>query len=197
MFAITERLFLRPLWPEDAPSLARHLGNWSVAGTLGRSPWPYALDDAESFIAEQRAEDVCTSAAIFLRTSGGPVHVGGIGFRPDGDELKPLPELGFWIAESHWGQGIAVEAGRAVLEYAFLGHDIPVMCAGHYADNPNSGRVLEKLGFRATGEILAYPSVPRGCIVDSVEYELTREDWRAAHHERASNVGLDAGQVAA
>ncbi|MEE4349347.1 MAG: GNAT family protein [Pacificimonas sp.] len=179
MFMLTERLFLRPLWPEDADALAEKLSVRDVAWNLGSVPIPYARKDAEAKIAaDWAAWPMKVSLAIFLRTEDGPAYVGGIGFDRH-SELKGLPEMGYWIAKPYWGRGIAAEAGEAVLEHAFLAWQLPVIGAGHYFDNPASGRVLGKLGFRATGEILAYPSVPRGCDVDSVEYQLTRTDWLA------------------
>ena len=84
-----------------------------------------------------------------LILKGGRV-IGSIGFGrrdPLGD-----PEFGYWIARSHWGNGYATEAGRAVSEIArALGYRR--LAAGHYVDNPASGRVLRKIGFRPTGEI--------------------------------------------
>ena len=54
MFARTKRLTLRPGWPEDAPALSQAIGHESVATRLARVPWPYALGDAQSFLAQPR-----------------------------------------------------------------------------------------------------------------------------------------------
>ena len=51
MFARTPRLLLRPGWMEDAPMLARTIGDPSVLRNLTRAPSPYGLDDAEAFLA--------------------------------------------------------------------------------------------------------------------------------------------------
>ena len=70
--------------------------------------------------------------------------IGSVGLGRHGDDI----ELGYWIARSHWGQGYATEAARAVLGLAeALGHRR--IFAGHFADNPASGRVLAKAGFSA------------------------------------------------
>ncbi len=44
MFARTERLLLRPGWLEDAPALARAIGEEAVVRNLARAPWPYGMD---------------------------------------------------------------------------------------------------------------------------------------------------------
>ena len=61
-------------------------------------------------------------------------------------------ELAYWIGLPYQGQGYATEAAAAVAEFGFgmLGlHKIRVY---HAADNPASGRTIEKLGFRFVGE---------------------------------------------
>ena len=40
MFARTERLLLRPGWQEDAPALARAIGEEAVVRNLATAPWP-------------------------------------------------------------------------------------------------------------------------------------------------------------
>lgn len=176
MFIRTPRLFLRPAWPEDAPAVAEAIGRWDIVRNLGRAPWPYTLADAEAFVAAKPAADEA-SFLIFRRTAGAPVLAGSIGF---GRFLGPdrEREIGYWLAREHWGQGIATEAGRAVLELAFEGLRLPRLAGGHFVDNPASARVLERLGFRPTGARLAYPCRSRGTEVETVEYLLTREEWR-------------------
>ena len=80
-------------------------------------------------------------------------------------------ELGYWIARRHWGRGFATEAGRAVLAMArTLGH--ARIAASHFLDNPASGRVLAKLGFRATGRTIRRWSCARGQAVAGTEYAI-------------------------
>jgi|TARA_R100000501_G_scaffold14813_2_gene26880 RimJ/RimL family protein N-acetyltransferase len=177
MFMVTERLFLRPLWPEDAKTVHEGLANPAVHRNLASTRSPFPLEDAEQKIAaDWAAWPQKISLGIFLRTDTGPHHVGHIGFgkRPDRDRAI---ELGYWIAEPYWGRGIAVEAGRAVLEHAFTAWRLPTLSAGHYTDNPNSGRVLQKLGFRKLPILRRYFSIPRGEDVICVEYLLTRDEW--------------------
>ncbi len=185
MFMITERLFLRPLWPEDTDSLAARLGLECVVRNLGTAPWPYTRAHAEAKIAEDfDAWPHKVSLAIFMRTDAGPQHVGGIGFGKSTVRERET-ELGYWIAPAYWGLGIAVEAGRAVLEHAFMAWRHERICAGHYLDNPASGKVLRKLGFQPTGERTRYFSIARGHHVDCIEYDLRRADW-AGDHLRAA-----------
>jgi [ribosomal protein S5]-alanine N-acetyltransferase len=83
--------------------------------------------------------------------------VGCGGLRP----YKPADrifELGFHLLPSHWGKGLAVQAGRAVIKYAFTELGATALFAGHHPSNAASQRVLEKLGFHFTHEELYPPT---------------------------------------
>jgi len=158
MFARTERLLLRPGWREDGPALYRAICDEGIVRNLAHAPWPYSYDDAETFLGRERSPAE-PAMLIFLRTAAAPELIGGIGFgRTPGGGV----ELGYWLARAHWGRGYATEAGRAVLAAARDSLRLKRIEAGHFLDNPASGRVLEKLGFRPTGAILPRYSAGRG-----------------------------------
>lgn len=162
MFHRSERLFLRPAFPEDGEAVLAGIRDEAVVRNLARAPWPYGIDDAHAFVA--LPQDPCLPH--FLVTVPG---VGVIGSAGLGDN-DGVPELGYWIARAHWGQGYATEAGRAVLRIArTLGHRW--VTAGHFIDNPASGRVLRKLGFQPTGRIVKRHSCARGAFVDAIEHK--------------------------
>lgn len=165
MFARTERLLLRPSWPEDAQELHRAINDETIVRNLARAPWPYGLDDARSFVASAQPT-LYPNFMLMLRTDGAPRLIGSCGL----GEHKGEAELGYWIARPYWGLGFATEAGRAVVRIAHaIGHER--LIAGHFMDNPASGRVLRKLGFRSTGQVEQRHSLGRGQIVESALYE--------------------------
>jgi len=106
---------------------------------------------------------------IFRRTLGAPQLAGAIGF--GGHDPKADPEFGYWIARPFWGLGYATEAGRAMIALARDSLRLKRIRAGHFVDNPASGRVLQKLGFRATGVAPRF-SAGRGENAPCREYEL-------------------------
>ncbi|MCY7397888.1 MAG: GNAT family N-acetyltransferase [Sphingomonas bacterium] len=146
MFARTDRLLLRPGWAEDAPALARAIADEAIVRNLSTAPWPYGVAEAEAFLAAPR-DPFLPSFLITVRTDAAPQLIGACGFgrRPSG-----AIELGYWIARRHWNCGFATEAGHALVEIACT-LKVPQLEASHFVDNPASGRVLEKLGFNATG----------------------------------------------
>lgn len=85
-----------------------------------------------------------------------PIHwlgdddfVGCCGLRPYKLE-EGIPELGFHLRPKYWGRGLAGEAARAVVEYAFETLGYKGLFAGHHPENVNSKKILQKLGFRYT-----------------------------------------------
>ena len=173
MFAITERLLLRPAWAEDAEAVFRAIADEGIVRNLASAPWPYLPCHADTWIAHPRPAHRPASL-IFLRTGGVPELAGCIGIdtMPDGEV-----ELGYWIARQHWGAGIATEAGAAMLRFARDTLRLPRVIAGHFLDNPASGRVLRKLGFQPTGTVLMRSSLARGRETATAEFvlELNRE----------------------
>ena len=174
MFARTERLLLRPGWREDAPALFRAIADEAIVRNLAMAPWPYSFADAEAFLMRERGPRDA-ACLIFLRGEGAPRLVGGIGFGPlprRGGE-PPARELGYWIARPYWGRGFATEAGAALIANARETLRLPRLVAGHFADNPASGRVLRKLGFRPTGATVRRHSAGRGA--EALCHEFTLE----------------------
>ncbi len=153
MFARTQRLLLRPGFPEDAPALFAAIGDEGIVSNLTGPPWPFRLSDAEAYLA-RRPDRVLPSLLIFERSEAPPQLIGecGLSRRPSG-----RVEIGYWIARSHWGRGFASEAAVAVVDIA-RALRLPALEASHFLDNARSGRILEKLGFQATGLI-----APRLC----------------------------------
>lgn len=168
MFVRTDRLMLRPGWMEDAAAVQRAISSDpAIARNTARIPWPYTFADAEAYLRSQQEADGLTSLLVFSRTSGAPRLIGGVGLHPD----QEGHELGYWIARPYWGLGFATEAASGLLRAARGSLKIDRIHSGHFADNPASGRVLRKLGFRPTGQMVKRSCVARRAEVDCLLYE--------------------------
>ncbi len=71
-------------------------------------PHPYSIDDANKFIANALAKKPETSFAIASHKEA----IGSIGLTIGKDVHRYTAELGYWLAEPFWGQGIMTEAVR-------------------------------------------------------------------------------------
>lgn len=148
MFIRTERLFLRPAWPEDTQDLHAAISHEQVVRNLSGLPWPYTFDDACAFVARPQ-DRRHPHLLITLPGARGSRVIGGIGLSEEGGGAH----LAFWLTPELWGRGYATEAASAVLRLArTLGHRQVSAC--HGLDNRASGRVLEKVGFRVAQQTL-------------------------------------------
>ena len=171
MFIRSERLFLRPGWPEDWQELLGRIADESVVKNLAQVPWPYTAEDARDFAGKPQ-DQRCPHFFVTLPTSSAPAAlIGSVGLA----EVDGEVELGYWFAREHWGKGYATEAARAVLRLAkVLGHR--QLVAGHVIDNPASGAVLRKIGFAPTGKLRQRYSLSRGYETQSVEHRIVLGD---------------------
>jgi RimJ/RimL family protein N-acetyltransferase len=166
MFHRSERLFLRPAWPEDWEAVYRGIADEGVVMNLARAPWPYTPENAREFVSRPQ-DPRYPGFLIELPGASGRQVIGCIGLADRGEDV----ELGYWLARPWWGHGYGTEAGRGVLTIArLLGHRR--LAAAHFVDNPASGRVLRKLGFRPTGVVRPHHSVGRGRETPAAEYAL-------------------------
>jgi RimJ/RimL family protein N-acetyltransferase len=141
----TCNLVLRRPDENDMEAIIDAVGNWEVARRLARVPHPYGEADARFFL-EQIVPNEWTWA---ITLAGSDRLVGAVGLTPD--ESGETAELGYWLAQSCWGGGIATAAARAVVSFGFDNLRLSMINAGYFAENPTSGRVLRKLGFVETG----------------------------------------------
>lgn len=164
----TQRLLLRDLTPRDARRIAMLASDWDVARMTGRIPYPYSEQLAHQWISDL-AEGEYVQAIVHQN-----VLVGICGYVPDGDAA----EIGYWIGKPWWGRGFATEAAGAIIGHCFIEAGFERITCGHFADNPASGRVIAKLGFRFTGTDLVWCEA-RQADVETLKYERLRQDGEA------------------
>jgi RimJ/RimL family protein N-acetyltransferase len=95
--------------------------------------------------------------------------------------FTPCIELGWRLVERHWGQGLATEAARAVLRWAFGSLHLQDVVAFTHVDNTPSRRVMEKLGMtRDAASDFEHPRLPVGHPLRAhVLYRITRAAFTA------------------
>jgi len=158
----TDRLILRAPRRADAPWIADRINDIGIARMATRIPHPYAAADAEAFL--QGLDPLEDKVFLVEHREFGPI--GMLGFHRQPTEWSETrssisPELGYWLGRTFWGRGFATEAVSAALDWAGRAWGRRVVTAGYFADNPASGRVLEKAGFLLTGEVQHRFSVAR------------------------------------
>jgi len=113
---------------------------------------------------------------------GSAVVVGHAGFHgPPGVNGGATPgalELGYTVFERWRGQGLASEAGGALLRWARAEHGVTHVYGSTSPDNAASRRVLARLGFKQTGEQADEEDGPE--LVFELRYEPAFSDTKSA-----------------
>lgn len=140
---------LRPFQPSDLSSLVKHANNYNIAKNLSNKfEFPYTTAHGIAFINLALS---ATPTEIFAITISGEA-VGSIGVHPKTDIHCKNAEIGYWIGEEFWGNGIVPEAVKLMVNYGFKTFDITRIYASTYAINLKSQRVLAKAGFTFEAE---------------------------------------------
>jgi RimJ/RimL family protein N-acetyltransferase len=136
-------------------------------------PKPYVRSDAEIFLARQLLLDRETNPSWAIEVDGAPV--GGLNIRFF-DEHR-ISEIGYALARSLWGQGIATAACRLVVAAAFKCYpQLARVRARADARNTSSINVMKRLGMKREG-LLRSDRLCRGELTDEVLYGLLRWEW--------------------
>ena len=132
-------------------------------------PFPYTENDAKKWIALHLHKSPATSFAITINGK----MAGAIGIHQKEDVYRKSMELGYWLGEPYWGQGIAVRAVQEISAYAFRTFDINRLFASVFAGNEPSMRVLQKAGFTLEG-IHRNAVIKNGQMLDEHVYALLK-----------------------
>jgi len=155
----------------DIPALVRNANSYNVWRNLrDRFPFPYTTVHGEAWVRAATQERPQTSFAVVAAGEA----AGGIGFLPQEDVGRHSAEIGYWLGETHWGQGLMTEALRGFVPWVFDHFAVCRLYAYVFEWNPASCRVLEKCGFELEGRLRK--SVAKdGQIIDQFLYSLVRE----------------------
>lgn len=169
----SERLYLRPPDYCDVAAITRLIGEYDVAKNLAAVPHPYSEADGRAFVTmahEKRALGEGFCFAIFDKESD--AFLGCCALTLSNGRYA----IGYWLGRPFWNRGYASEAVKALVAFAFHVLKVEQVWASWFDDNPASGRVLEKLGFRVV-ETYEGASLARRGAVPCHRTTLLREDF--------------------
>lgn len=162
---------LRPWRLGDEAALVKYANNRNIWINLRDAfPHPYTASDATEWVQSQKDQNPVLDFAIANEREA----IGGIGLTPGVNEYMRSAEIGYWLGEPFWGKGIATEAVRALVKYAFANFDFVRLHAVVKEWNPASMRVLEKCGFQLEGR-LRKSIVKDGQTIDQLLYAIVKD----------------------
>jgi ribosomal-protein-alanine N-acetyltransferase len=172
---VTKRLILRDLQPSDATDVLVFRGDSIVQ----KYDDPIIHTDAEArlFIDELHAEynnQEGISWAVTLKKQD--VVIGAFGLH-HWDRFHRRAEAGYGLARAYWGQGIGSEALRAIIQFGYDQMNLNRIYARTIADNHESVRLLERLGFQLEGIQREHSWEEDGTFHDSAIYGLLAREF--------------------
>ncbi len=173
---VTERLALRELRDSDASAVARGAGDKRVANYLIQVPSPYPVSLAKRWVIGRREWwDLGRGLTLAVTRRDEPDRLlGTVSLRRYVRDRRA--EIGYWLAVPAWGQGIATEAVRAIVDFGFRELVLARIYAQVIAGNDSSIRVLEKIGMAREG--VKRQHVRKGHrLHDVVLFGLLRGEW--------------------
>ncbi len=163
---------LRPWTPADKSSLLQYANNFKIARFMTDAfPHPYAEENANQFIERFGHTDPPNVLAIDVNGEA----VGSIGVFPQADIMRLNAEMGYWLGEPFWGNGIVPRAVQQMIAYTFSTFpEITRIYARPYSNNPASKRVLEKVGFTLEAHI-KHNIIKNGEVLDELIYAVRKQ----------------------
>jgi [ribosomal protein S5]-alanine N-acetyltransferase len=152
----TPRLLLRPLAEPDAPALYTACSNPNLtAFTLFETHTTpeVSANFIKTYALPNYAVATPDPLAITLNNALNGELIGCCGGRWTEIRCNNSIEVGYWIAEPHWGHGYATEALRALVPYLFATLSPRRIQAHCMTTNRPSARVLQKAGFQFEGTL--------------------------------------------
>jgi ribosomal-protein-alanine N-acetyltransferase len=150
----TPQLVLRAPGGEDAEKLWPLVSDSRLSTFLAWEPHR-SIDETAAMVAAL-IDAQCTGTGFHWIASHADEVVGLISLidvrREHRSWTLNRAELAYWIGLPFQGMGYATEAAAAVMEFGFEKLHLHKIRVYHAADNPASGRTIDKLGFRFVGE---------------------------------------------
>ena len=165
---------LRAWNKNDLKNLVEYANNWNVAKNLtDKFPFPYSEINGMTFIDFATKDIPIHIFAIDIDEQA----VGGIGIHPQEDIHRKNAELGYWLAEPFWGQGIISRAINQMIKFAFETYEIDRIFARPFGTNIPSQRALEKNDFILEGKFEKV-LIKDGELLDELIYAIRRDNWK-------------------
>lgn len=158
ILVLKDNITIRPYRLSDAPALSYHGNNRKIWLNLtDRFPHPYTEASAETWIT------ICLDPASFFKAHDGRLlpstyviclddqPIGSIGLERHSSHPHSV-DLGYWLGEDHWGQGIMSLAAAAFLRWSFNTFSWITRIGGDaYGYNEASMHILQRIGMKSEG----------------------------------------------
>lgn len=177
----TARLRLRPYLPGDAQAM---FDNWCADPEVTRFlTWePHPDVGFTQGLLDQWVQSYCSETVYHWGITLKGELIGDIAVVTWSDSNRSC-EIGYCLSRRFWGRGVMTEALTSVLRYLFDSVGFHRVCIRHDADNPASGRVMQKAGLLYEGRLRQALRRRDGSYGDICVYGALRDEWHEAQRK--------------
>jgi RimJ/RimL family protein N-acetyltransferase len=153
----TERLFLRPFLASDNEAMFIMDSNPNVHRYLGNEPVT-TIEQCDQYIKaiqKQYQDNGIGRFVIQIKDTQEIIGWAGLKFitEPENNHVN-FYDIGYRLAEEHWGKGYGYEVAKAWLDYAFNEMKVAAVYASAHNENKGSNKILQKIGMQQNGQYL-------------------------------------------
>jgi len=174
----TDRLIIRRFTPADIDDIIKFTSHPSVNRETTNVPRE-DRDKMMDYVETQNGYSLfesgkCVDLAVELKETG--EVIGLLSLVSTGERQG---EIGWGFGVEHRGQGLATEAARLLITYAFEDCGYHRIFAGTIFTNSRSWGLMERLGLRKEAHFVKahVPEKPGGEWIDTVRYAILAEEW--------------------
>lgn len=175
VFLRGERVFLRPLHPEDANTgYVSWLNDGEICSANSHHVYPYTPQQARQYIAEITDAKNAIVLAIIESSSNG--HIGNIALQQI-HSINRSAEFAILIGEkAAWSKGYGFEAASLLFSHGFSALNLERIYCGTFATNLSMQRLATKLGMTKVGQSRR-AAFKDGSYVDVISYDILHSEW--------------------
>ena len=144
----TERLILRELRIEDAKEIFKNWTNDDEVSKYVTWDTHKSVEDTKNWLSEVEkvyGSNINYEWGIELKATGELIGSIGVYLKAEEDNRY---EIGYGISRKYWRNGYTTEALKCVMDYLINQKDLKRFICRHAKDNPASGAVMQKVGFK-------------------------------------------------
>ncbi|MFC2079560.1 GNAT family N-acetyltransferase [Candidatus Bipolaricaulota bacterium] len=174
----TERLIIRRFTLTDVDEIIEFTAHPSVSRETTNIPRE-DREKMQEYVETQNGYSLfeakkCVDLGVELKETG--VLIGLLCLVSNGEHQG---EIGWGFSIDHRGQGLATEAARRLITYAFEDCGYHRIFAGTIFTNTRSWALMERLGMRKEAHFVKahVPAKPGGEWIDTVRYAVLAEEW--------------------
>ena len=151
----TRRLLLRPMKITDVDAMLRIFADPLVTASFGMPPFErrQVRQWVERNLSHQSKFGYGLASVILKHNN---LLIGDCGLEHADIDGEMVPELGYDFLSDYWHKGLATEAARAVIDYAFVELKLSQVICLIRIGNDRSRRVAERVGMALISELNRY-----------------------------------------